>query len=219
MISRYNRWGSAFSLVIALLALGAVGSCTTTAPDQKPDLRAELTSSLKGANVDGYVFATKEDDGRVLASLTNSAVRNLITIEGGTTNTVLAYTRITDKKANTTKTYKAEAVKTGTSLALVVTDIATGDVLSKDTFPVPEPHGTGGPTFDSLEACIKDFECQRRGALQCEANKTCKDQFAALTCCLTNGQCFSVHLIIRPTTFRCTLLEVIPNLEGLVLKQ
>jgi hypothetical protein len=219
MISRHNRCESAFCLVMALLSLASVSSCTTTAPDQKPDLRAELTRSLKGANVDGYVFATREDDSQVLASLTNSAVRNLITIDEGTTNTVLRYTSVTDKKTNTTKTYKAEAVKTGTSLAIVVTDIVTGDVLSRDTFPVPAPHGSGEPTFDSLEACIKDFDCKNRGALQCEANRTCKDQFAALTCCLTNGQCFSVHLIIRPTTLRCTLLDVIPNLEGLVLKQ
>ena len=219
MISRLTGCASAFCLVIAVLSLGAVSSCTATGPDLKPDLRAELTRSLKGAPVDGYVFATREDDGQVLASLTNSAVRNLITIDGGATNTVLRYTSVTDKKTNTTKTYKAEAVKTGTSLAILVTDIVTGGVLSKDTFPVPEPHASGGPTFDSLEACIKDFDCQRRGAIQCEANRTCKDQFAALTCCLTNGQCFSVHLIIRPTTLRCTLLDVIPNLEGLVFKQ
>ena len=155
----------------------------------------------------------------MVASLTNGAVRNVITIDEGTTNTVLGYSSVTDKKANTTRTYKAEAVKTGASLAVVVTDVVTGEVVSKDTFPVPQPHGGGQPTFDSLEACIKDFDCKNRGALQCEANRTCKDQFAALTCCLTNGQCFSVHLIIRPTSLRCTLLDVIPDLEGLVLTQ
>ena len=210
---------SAFCLVTALVCLASVSSCNTTAPDQKPDARAELIRSLKGANVDGYVFATRDDESQVLASLTNGAVRNLITIEESATNTVLRYTSVTDKKANTTKTYKAEAVKTGTSLAIVVTDIATGDVLSRDTFPTPQPHGADQPRFDTLEACIKDFDCKNRGALQCEANRTCKDQFAALTCCLTNGQCFSVHLIIRPTSLRCQLLDVIPNLEGLVLTQ
>ena len=53
MMSRHDRCESAFCLVMALLSLASVSSCSTTAPDQKPDLRADLVRSLKGANVDG----------------------------------------------------------------------------------------------------------------------------------------------------------------------
>ena len=218
MISLHKRSESVFCLTMALLFLGLVCSCKTTTP---PNPREELVTSLKGANVESYDFATNEDDTQAVASLTNSAVRNLIRLDSGATNLVLRYTRVKDKKTNSTRTYKTEVTKTGTTLTLLVTDFATGEVVSKDTFPAAEIHNTDtttpGPTFDSLEDCIKDFNCKNRGALECEANRTCQDQFAALTCCLKNGQCFSVHLIIRPTSLRCRLRDWIPNLEGLVL--
>jgi hypothetical protein len=230
MISLHNRSFSAFCLAIALLSLSLVWSCQPAPPDsgnatpgstpgaKTSDPREELVRSLKGANVDGFLFATEEQDNQVVTSLTNSAVRNLITLDKGATNLVLRYTSVKDKKANSTQTTKTEVVKTGNALALQVTDIATGQVVSKDAFPPPGSHVPTGPTFDTLEACIQDFNCTRRGALQCEADRTCKNQFAALTCCLKNGQCFSVHLIIRPTRLRC-LVATFPDLEGLVLSQ
>ena len=219
MISLHNRTVSAFCLAIVLLSLGLVCSCKTT----KPDPREDLLGSLKGANVEGYLFATEEDETQVTTSLTNSAVRNLIRLDSGTTNLLLRYASVKDKKTNTTKTYKSEVTKAGNVLTLQVTEIATGVVVSKNTFPAPQPHNTGttgpSPTFDTLEDCIKDFNCKFRGALQCEADRTCQDQFAALTCCLKNGQCFSVHLVIRPVSLRCRLTGFIPNLDGLVLTQ
>jgi hypothetical protein len=219
-MSLNNRSKSSFCLSIVLLALGLVCSCKTTMPDPRED----LVRSLKGANVEGYHFATNEDETQVIASLTNSAVRNLIKLDSGATNLVLRYTGVKDKKTNSTRTYRTEIAKTGDTLTLLVTDIASNEVVSKNTFPALESHSTTdttgrGPTFDSLEDCIKDFDCTRRGALQCEANRTCKDQFGALICCLNNGQCFSVHLIIRPTTLRCILRDLIPDFEGLVLSQ
>jgi len=221
MIPLHKRTIFTFCLATALLSLGLASSCnkpTTTTPDPRED----LVRSLKGANVDGYLFATDEDDTQVTASLTNSAVRDLIKLDSAT-SLVLRYTSVQTKNAKDTKTYKTEVTKAGTSLTLQVTDIATGAVVSKNTFPPPQPHNTGetgtAPTFDTLEACINDFNCKFRGALQCEADRTCKDQFAALTCCLKNGQCFSVHLIIRPIPFRCRLTGFIPGVEGLVLSQ
>lgn len=230
MISLHHRSQTAFCLAIVLLSLSLVWSCQPATPDSgtvapgstpgsnSPDPRQEFIRSLKGANVDGYLFATEEQDNQVVTSLTNSAVRNLITWDNSATNLVLRYTGVKDKKTNTTQTSKTEAVKTGNALAIQVTDIATGQVISKDTFPTAEPHLPTGPTFDTLEDCIKDFNCTRRGALQCEADRTCKNQFAALICCLKNGQCFSVHLIIRPTRLRC-LIATFPDLDGLVLSR
>ncbi len=230
MNSLHKRSHSAFWLAVVLLSLGLIGSCQPATPEsgsatpgatpgaKTNDPREEFVKSLKGANADGYLFATEEQDNQVVTSLTNSAVRNLITLDPKATNLVLRYTGVKDKKTNSTQTTKTEVIKTGDAVALQVTDIATGQVVSKDSFPTAEPHLPSGPTFDTLEACIADFNCKRRGELQCEANRTCKNQFAALTCCLKNGQCFSVHLIIRPTRLRC-LIATFPDLEGLVLSR
>jgi len=202
-----------------LFSIGLLCSCQTTVSD----LKEEFVRSLKSANVEGYYFAIEEDETQIVTYLTNSAVRNLIQLEGDTT-VVLKYTRIKVKKANTAKTYITEVAKAGTALALLVKDIATGEVSSRKTFPVPEPHRdtdtTGSlPIFDSLEDCLRDFNCTRRGALQCEANRTCEDQYAAMICCLSDGLCYSVHLIIRPTTLRCKVAVPIPDFEGLVVKR
>lgn len=215
MISPRNRSEAAFRLVIVLLSLGAICACSTATPDP----REELVRLLKGANVDLYHFATSEDDAQVVTSLTNSALRSVINLDSGDSNVVLRYASVKDKKANTTKVYKAEISKTGAELTLLVADFDTNEVVTRKTFPAPEPHDETGPKFDTLEDCIKDFNCQRKGALQCEADRTCEPQLAALTCCLTNGQCFSVHLVVRPNTFRCLFRDLTADLEGLVLTQ
>ena len=195
---------------IALLSLVLLCACDKTAP---PDPRSELLDSLKGANVEGYHFAFEEDQARTTSSLTNPAVRDLVQLGQGDSETVLGYTRVKDDKTNTTTTYRSEVVKKGESLALEVTDLATDRIVDQGTFPVPGP--ACEPQFETLAACVEQFNCDHKGALLCEANRTCKPQFAALTCCLTNGQIFSVHLVIPPTSRRC--LIVVPDLEGFVL--
>lgn len=210
---------SEFCLASMLFSIALLCSCQTTISDP----REEFVRSLKGANVEGYYFAIEENETQIVTSLTNSAVRNLIQLDGDTT-VVLKYTRIKEKKANTAKIYITEVVKTGTALALLVKDIEKGEVSSRKTFPAPVPHNdtdtTGSlPIFDSLEDCLTNFNCTRRGALQCEANRTCEDQYAAMICCLSDGLCYSVHLIIRPTTLRCKVAVPIPNFEGFVFKQ
>jgi hypothetical protein len=189
-----------------------------------PDPRQDLLRSLKGANVEGYHFATEEDETQVIASLTNSAVRNLIKLDSGDTDMALRYTSVKDKNTNTTRTYKTEITKTGTALTLLVTDIATGEVVSRKTFPIPEsPNKPGAtcppPRFDSLDDCIKNFDCTRREAIQCEANRTCEAQLAGLSCCLKNGQGISVHFLITPTSLICRLGTFFPDRTGLVLSQ
>jgi hypothetical protein len=199
---------------IALLSLFLLCSCDMTAPS---DSRGELLGSLKGENVDGYLFAYKEDEARTTSSLTNKAVHDLVQLGEGDSGLVLGYTRVKDNKTNAATTYKSEVVKRDASLALVVTDVAAGKIVDRTDFPAPgracEPPGQ----FASLGACVERFNCTRKGALLCEANRTCKPQFAALTCCLTNGQTFSVHLVIPPT--RITCLATVPDLESLVLTQ
>jgi hypothetical protein len=44
-----------------------------------------------------------------------------------------------------------------------------------------------------------------------KANLSCQPQSAALTCCLTNGQAVSVHMIFPPTSFNCLVRAQIPD--------
>ncbi len=219
MISLHNRLKSTFCLAVGLLFLSLISSCKPTQTEAKPDARDELVSSLKGANVEGYDFATEEDESQTAASLTNNAVRKLIKLDRGDTNMVLRYTGVKDKKTNTTRTYKTEIVKAGSDVTLLATDIATGEVVFRQKFQPPEPHKATDPTFNNADECRADFDCKHGGALLCEANRTCKDQFAWLTCFFKDGTGLSMHLIIKPTRRICGLIGVIPNMEGVVLAQ
>jgi hypothetical protein len=199
-----KRSGFAFLSLMTLLMLCLLPSCKQTAITT--NAREDLVRALGNTNLSGFDFESTENDAQLITSFTNSNVKSVIRLEGGTNSVVLKYTGVKDKGKNTSTTYKTELSRSGNTLAMLVTDLASGAIVSRDTFPPPTSHDPVGPTFDSLEDCINDFDCKRKGALQCEANRTCKDQFAALTCCLKNGECYSVHLIIRPTRILCQLL-------------
>jgi hypothetical protein len=211
----FKRWNIAFLSLMALLTLGLALSCNKTATTTS-NPKEELVRVLGSTNLTGFDFESTENDAQAVASFTNSNVKKVITLDRGTDNVVLKYTSVKDKGKNTTTTYKAELSRSENALSLLVTDFASGSVVSKEDFPPPTPHNPAGPTFNSLEDCIKDFDCNRKGPLLCEANRTCKDQYAALTCCLNDGQCFSVHLIIRPTRPICQWTPWNPNLEAVV---
>ena len=215
-MSKPIRLDSAFHVAVALLSLGLVCSCSETSP---PDSRQSLVGSLKGANVEGYLFAVTETDDQRTASLTNNAVNNLITLGSGDSNLVLRYSRVLDRKTNTRSLFRTEVVKRGTSLTLAVTDMAENKVVEQRPFPPSGPACQPEGQFDSVNACIEEFDCTRKGPLQCQANCTCEPVFPALTCCLKDGTILSVHLIIRPTKIRCVLRDLVPDLDGLVLSQ
>jgi hypothetical protein len=181
------------------------------------DQKQELLRMLKGKNVKGYHFSLQEDENKVVASLTNSAVRKPIDLNRAGADLILSYTQVKDKKKRTTRTFKSEVKTNGSNVEIIVRDLVTNRVISKNPFPSPTPHeGTG---FETIEQCIQDFRCKHGGELQCEANRTCKTQFAALICCLNNGNCFSVHLVFHPNSLRCQILSNVPPLEGLVLSR
>lgn len=215
-MSSSKRSSLVFLLSMTFLTLCLVSSCDNKEAAQKSNQKEDLVRVLGSTNLAGFDYESTENDAQTIASFTNSNVKNVIRFEGGTNSVVLKYTSVKDKARNTTATYKTELSRSGEALAMVVTNFATGDVVSTDKFPTATPHDPGGPTFDSLEDCIKDFECKRKGELLCEANRTCKDQFAALTCCLKNGQCFSVHLVVRPTRRICQLIPWITDFEAAV---
>jgi hypothetical protein len=211
--SRCQRRLPAAALVAALAVALAVAlvSC-----QGKPaaDPRGELAAALGGADVTGYLFALGEGVTQQTSSLTNSAVLRPIALGKGDADVVLRYTRIEDRSARARQTYKAEVQKRGPSLALVVTELGTSNVVTRNLPATGGGAPCGPPAFASVNACVDSFErdCSRGGAALCAANRTCEPQFAALDCCLTSGQLVSVHLVVNPTLPRCLLRDLIPNL-------
>ncbi|MBM3734418.1 MAG: hypothetical protein FJW39_01410 [Acidobacteria bacterium] len=192
-------------------------SCTAPAPQ---DPRQQLTQSLRGVDVAGYNFSMQEDESQSVASLTNGAVRKLITLEPATQSVTLKYASTKDLKTNAVRITRTEAVRAESGLELRATDIASGEILVRHRFPQVDHTPTPPqPTFDSLEQCIADFHCKQGATLLCEANRTCQTQFAGITCRLKSGDTFSVHLIIQPTAPRCTLAGLMADFEGLVLSR
>ena len=201
-----------FCLAIALLFVSGFSSCNPPKPETKSDPRAELTSSLKGANTDGYKFTTEGDEKLEIASLTNGLLRDRLKLDGKTANVVLRYASVKDKTTNSSRTYKIEVAKSGAEISLLQTDVATGELISKDKFPTADPHPRNGPTFNSLDECLADFNCRVRPGIQAEANRTCKAQRAGVTCCSPGGTiCTVVDFLITPTRRICGLIGPIPD--------
>jgi hypothetical protein len=185
-------------------------SCGKTPTDPK----AELMGALKDANLDGFYFETSGNDEMDVVSMTNGIVEEPIKMDSDAT-VVLRYATVKDKKANTSTTYKFEAIRAGDQLTIQATDIATGASLMKDVkdFPPPPPltGDTCSPAFNSISDCI----CSQRAALQFEANRTCEPQSGSALCCINGNQLISVHLLVMPTNFRCSLINT--NFDDLVI--
>jgi hypothetical protein len=228
MISLLKRTNPAWGLAIVLLSLGLVGACRTP----KPDAREELVRSLKGASVDGYYFATSEDETQMVTSLDNSAMRNPIKLASG--SMVLRYTSVRDKKANTTRIYKTEIARNGAVITILVTDIASGEVaMKKDLAADKNGTGNGGngagndctqtakKVFNSEPECANDFfsDCTRGGFVQCEANRTCEPQISGFDCCFKNGSGVAVTVIVWPTKLCLTRPYLPGDEQRLVLTQ
>ena len=217
MNSLRNRTKFVFCLAVGLVFVNVLYSCTSpkpeTTPETKQDAPAELISSLKGANVEGYKFATEGDEKLEIVSLTNGLLRDRLKLDGSTANVVLKYASVKDKSANSSRTYKIEVAKAGSEVAVLQIDVATGQLVTKDRFPTAQPHDPNAPK--TLDECIAVFNCLRRPALQAEANRTCRAQFAAITCCPTDSSplCFSVHFIIVPTRRICGLIGPLDDIE------
>jgi hypothetical protein len=201
------------SLLLAPLALAFAFACGQPAAAADPE--ADLIARLKGADVKGYLFAMNEDPATSSSALTNPAVAGFYMLPKTDTNVVLRYSSVTDAATGKVSTYKAEVVKKGTAVSLLLSDVASGKVLSNQQFPPATP--ACSPAFSSLSACIDRFRCMNAGALQCAANTTCQPQLADVDCCLTNGQEFDVLMIFPPTSLICSLRANTIDLGGLAL--
>ncbi len=195
---------------IVLVSLLALASCKPAADG------GDLRGSLPAADVQGYLYSSVGNDKQSAESLTNPAVVDPAPQPKGTTNVVIGYKRVTEGTAPSARTYKTEARRSGNDVTLVVTDVATNEAVLDTRFPTAEPHPAGGPVFPTLQACISDFLCKNQSSLLCEANRTCRDQFWGLTCCLSNGTCVSVHGVVRPNALRCRLIGPIADFEAVV---
>jgi hypothetical protein len=208
-----NRLGPPVCLGMVLLSFAVLPSCnpqpgtpggpkppTGTPSPGKPDPREDLVKLLKGASVDGYFFATKEDADQSVATLTNPTLREPVKLDS-TNRLVLQYANVKDKKANTTKTLKAEIVRGEGGYKLFVTDVVADRVIAEEAFaPRLCP---GVPVFDTLDQCFEDFNCKVLPELQCEANKTCKNIRTELRCCMRDGTEIHALILIVPTSRRC----------------
>ena len=119
--------------------------------------KQELLGKLKGIKVKDFLFSLQEDDNKIVAMMTNSAVRKLINLNRAGTNLILCYTKVKDKKKRTTRIFKTEVNTTGSALSLFVRDLITNKVISKYPFPSPSEHDHAGePKFKTLEQCVED---------------------------------------------------------------
>jgi hypothetical protein len=201
----------------ALIAFVAVSSLLVSERAAIADPKVDMMNSLKGEDVSGYLFSFAEEDDQTTSTLTNKTVRDVIRFDRGANGIVLRYTRLEDKQKKTVKIYKSEIKQRGKSLELVLTDLTGNNLIERRSFPNPGPNCEPTGQYDSLNACIGEFNCAHKGSLQCQANSTCSNQFAALTCCLRDGSIISVHLVIPPDNRRCKLRDLVPQMDGLVM--
>jgi hypothetical protein len=200
---------------IGLVALALICSCKTATSDPKKELLAELN----GANVQGYAFASFEDDANAMASLTNGAIESGLTLAKGDT-LPLRYATLKDKKANTTKTYKTAIVRDGTSLSLLTTDLANSRVIDRQSFPTgPGPDLRNCGTFTACGVAESDYNDNQKPLLQAEANRTCHEVRGGYTCRISPGNCVIVDTFVAPNSPRCEMRRFMVDIDKLSLKR
>lgn len=203
MAIRGRICGGIFVVVLALTLV----SC-------KSAIGGDLRRSLPAAAIEGYLYSRVVTDEASVESLTNPAVVDSVTQPQGTTSVVVGYKRVVDRKSNTARTYKTEARRAGEQGTLVVTDLASRQVVLEQAFvPGPNP---GSSRFETIGDCIDDFLAKQGAALQKEANRTCREQFWGLNCCLNNGACAGVDGSVRPNLLRCSVVGPITPFEAAV---
>jgi len=201
---------------ILLMLLVVTSSCENS-------IKNELFSSIENEKVEEFYYSSEENNEQIVASLTNKTVMKPINFEKNTANLILKYTLVKEKKSNTKKVYKTEIIKKNKDLELLVTDLSSNKLVSKTKLSKPQPHNSHDDTntSESIDDCISDFyNSETACILQSRANQTCENQFAALFCCLDNNDCYWVHLIIKPTTWKCKFgVAFIPNIAVYVTNE
>lgn len=184
------------------------------------DIKNQLVRNLEGEYLKGFYFSLEEGETETVASLTNSALRKFIILEDSATNVIVRYVLVKNLESSSDKIYKLEIVKSGTELSFVSTEIATGKIVNKIMIPSPVDHKShDNHTFDTIGECIAEFDSSDlQSRLQAEANRTCENQVTHVTCCLTGGSCWSVVLIIKPSSWKCRFSIALPDTGRFALK-
>ena len=201
------------------LAIAALLMLLSSCKARQSDPRAELEGAIKGANVAGFVYSFTEDDNTATAAFTNPAFRTGLQVDKQNPHADIRYTRIRDKKSGATKTYRAEAVPSGRTPAIRVTDLDTNRVIANDPFVPAASCNVDNKTYPSIQACEADFFCSCLPALQCQANATCQDIRDGFDCRIAGQPTgVSVDILVRPNSLRCQVVGYLPENGGL-LKQ
>ena len=190
------------NLAFLLFTAGIIG-CTKPAPEMPKDQLYELSGN---PSKDNFVETELKSKDFVVRRLNNTTLPEFVDLNSAKGETVIQYTSVT-KTGDTAVYTKTILEQKEKSARLAVVDLVTGKATWEKEFPMGGivPDSLTVQKFNTLQACIDDFMCKHQCELEALANKTCETQFAALTCCLTNNQCFSVHLVFPPTSFRCLI--------------
>jgi|ERR1043165_130461 hypothetical protein len=200
-------------LFIVLPTLLAV-SCREAAWDPKP----ELVRAAKGNDLKQYTFASYEDDTKSIASFTNGGVRDGITLKGDGV-VILKYETVRDKRTNGITTQRVDLVRSARTLTFVVTDVANGRVVDRQSANIPDDIGSGGGRVPLLNECarlptcaeaIRDYNCRLKPVLQCEANRTCHFQLGGYECRKPDGNCISALTIVVPNNDLLCTTHAVP---------
>jgi hypothetical protein len=157
--------------------------------------------------LENFVDSEIETKDYTVHRMTNMDAQEYVDLSTAKEEVVLQYSAMKKKDGETICT-KTILERKPESARLAVVDLKTGNTTWEKEFPVKDSprDSLSLQNFSSLQACIDDFMCKHQCELEQLANKTCEAQFAAITCCLANNQCFSVHLVFQPTSIRCLIL-------------
>ena len=209
-----------YSLFACLLVISAIFSCTAPTPEKPQDEFLELSGN---PSLDKFVESEMESKDYKVRRFNNMSIAEFVDLNNAKGENIIQYTEVT--KSGGKPTYSKTILETKEKSArLAVVDLATGKAMWEKEFPMVDTKSDSLTVqkFNSLQACIDDFMCKNQCELEALANKTCETQFAALTCCLANGQCFSVHLVFPPTSIRCLIrppFDFPVNFKGLILSK
>jgi hypothetical protein len=207
-----------FPHFLLLLLTAIIYSCTPSAPEKTEDEFLKLSGN---PSRDNFIESTTESKDYTIRRFSNISISELLDLNAQKGETILQYTAVT--KTGEQPVYTKTIVETkDKSARLAVVDLSSGKATWEKEFPIVDmkTDSLTRQTYNSLQACIDDFMCKHQCELESLANKTCETQFAALTCCLANNQCFSVHLVFPPTSIRCLIrppFDLPSHLKGLVL--
>lgn len=209
-----------YSLFVCLLVASTFLNCTAPTPEMPKDEFLELSGN---PSLDKFVESEMESKDYTVRRFNNISLTEFVDLNNVKGEIVIQYTAVakTGDKPMQTKTILESNEKSG---RLAVVDLVSGKAVWEKEFPKVDTK-TDSLTvqkFNSLQACIDDFMCKNQCELEALANKKCETQFAALTCCLSNGQCFSVHLVFPPTSIRCLIrppFDFPVNFKGVILSK